>query len=795
MNQSSALREQFEQLAESLASCADEEVLSALVDARESGLISKGLDEQINRLRAEEVTPEEVVEWVKGVAGGASSEEIAEDSSMPKPISGESRTVDARPSDAEAKAEEQPPEIEPDQILEESEVVESSGMFDDLGDLMAEAGQKAIDDAPALKLPKLKLPSKLSGDAKKKLSKKFSLPKTGKKPALKPPTPSVGNQTPIAGLEAIQGLVANSAKEGTAPSTDDEFGFDDLDLDDMLAGAADDEVSGEVEREEPSEAEPVEPIEDESEPMSAELLLDSVAEEDEEGEEEEGDEDDDLGFDFGLDDDDEDDAPAGAAVDDDSDSGFGAGSGMGSLFDDDELAEIEGAGKKDPIPPTTENSTPGARYDSGTSGARYAGKAPPPPTHRLRSGSAPGPAMTGFEVESESDEDGDDFDLDFGFQGPTGSFASANNAQDSSGADEEEEDDFEFDLGLSNPEEKSSAVPGVPLGQESSVSSDDDDDDFEFDLGFDNPANKIEQAAPAFDLDEDSGATSQIEAGDVTKGPPALSESKTGSSTEEREDYDDLRKQAVRSDVIGDGGTRDYQPTPMRMPAVQSPHRPTAPTPIAQDRTGGGAASIDEDEFESLAASFAEEVPDQRYRGEPMLLEPSESEVEEMTASPDGNPFAHEAPTGVRHSAVESSSFVLEEVSAAESDTSTNLSAILLEARRLYENGEFEPAMAIVQKILSREDNDEATELKHAIEGELERVELDKLGSLAKVPTLKVAMSDIGTIDLDHRAGFLLSQVDGMMSFEDLLELSAMSRFETLTVLADLVEKGVIEAN
>lgn len=46
---------------------------------------------------------------------------------------------------------------------------------------------------------------------------------------------------------------------------------------------------------------------------------------------------------------------------------------------------------------------------------------------------------------------------------------------------------------------------------------------------------------------------------------------------------------------------------------------------------------------------------------------------------------------------------------------------------------------------------------------------------------------------LDPRTAFLLSRIDGMMSVDELLEISGMPRFEALRLLAQLVRQGVVE--
>ena len=47
-------------------------------------------------------------------------------------------------------------------------------------------------------------------------------------------------------------------------------------------------------------------------------------------------------------------------------------------------------------------------------------------------------------------------------------------------------------------------------------------------------------------------------------------------------------------------------------------------------------------------------------------------------------------------------------------------------------------------------------------------------------------------VPLDHRAGFVLSQVDGFLSFEDICDLSGMSRLQTLRTLALLLDREII---
>lgn len=64
--------------------------------------------------------------------------------------------------------------------------------------------------------------------------------------------------------------------------------------------------------------------------------------------------------------------------------------------------------------------------------------------------------------------------------------------------------------------------------------------------------------------------------------------------------------------------------------------------------------------------------------------------------------------------------------------------------------------------------------------------------SLEGVPKLRVALSELRAMTLDHRAGFLLSLCDGSSSVETILDMCAMPRDEAVAILSDLVMRGVV---
>jgi HD-GYP domain-containing protein (c-di-GMP phosphodiesterase class II) len=74
---------------------------------------------------------------------------------------------------------------------------------------------------------------------------------------------------------------------------------------------------------------------------------------------------------------------------------------------------------------------------------------------------------------------------------------------------------------------------------------------------------------------------------------------------------------------------------------------------------------------------------------------------------------------------------------------------------------------------------------------ELERECLAVLGSLDRMPRV-VAGANLSQRSLDHRAGFVLTFVDGVSTTETILDASGLPRLELLRILRDLVKAGVV---
>ena len=116
-------------------------------------------------------------------------------------------------------------------------------------------------------------------------------------------------------------------------------------------------------------------------------------------------------------------------------------------------------------------------------------------------------------------------------------------------------------------------------------------------------------------------------------------------------------------------------------------------------------------------------------------------------------------------------------------------------ARELFALGDFSGSLEMIEKILKVDGNHaEARAYLRQNEATLVAMYESKLGSLSNVPRLAIKPEEVMWLNLDHRAGFLLAQIDGSVNFEDLFALSGLPRLDTAKILAQLLADGVIRS-
>ncbi|MFB6262917.1 MAG: hypothetical protein ABEL76_04720 [Bradymonadaceae bacterium] len=245
---------------------------------------------------------------------------------------------------------------------------------------------------------------------------------------------------------------------------------------------------------------------------------------------------------------------------------------------------------------------------------------------------------------------------------------------------------------------------------------------------------------------------------------------------------------------------------------------------------GGGepeGAGTDDEAGAARAESPVDAEPDEELPGVSDARSPDESGDEAESLGPSSSPtplfgekggseIDSNAPTNLGD--VTSGTERPNQTIGLAEELSAGTLRLIDEAYEMMEAGNYDSARDLARSVVERNpDSDRARELLEEIDERVEpqeEAEADEpsaeIEDLSCVPETKVSIDELSRFDLDHRAGFVFSLVDGEMSFEDILdppvrdlrrtyedilELSSMSREETLEVLRGMKARGILEVD
>jgi hypothetical protein len=110
-----------------------------------------------------------------------------------------------------------------------------------------------------------------------------------------------------------------------------------------------------------------------------------------------------------------------------------------------------------------------------------------------------------------------------------------------------------------------------------------------------------------------------------------------------------------------------------------------------------------------------------------------------------------------------------------------------------YAVGDFTGALVVAESLLDADpDNEDAKRYAQSCREVLTQMYAARIGPMGQVATVAVPPEQIIWLSLDHRAGFLLSLVDGVSSIEEILDISGMNRLDALRIMYTLVQQNVI---
>jgi hypothetical protein len=110
-----------------------------------------------------------------------------------------------------------------------------------------------------------------------------------------------------------------------------------------------------------------------------------------------------------------------------------------------------------------------------------------------------------------------------------------------------------------------------------------------------------------------------------------------------------------------------------------------------------------------------------------------------------------------------------------------------------YAMGDFSGALVIAEGIIGTfPDDPEAPRYAQSCRDVLTQMYSARLGSLDQVVAVAVPSDQIRWLTLDHRAGFLLSLIDGGSTVDQILDISGMTRLDALRIMYQLLDQRVI---
>jgi tetratricopeptide (TPR) repeat protein len=130
---------------------------------------------------------------------------------------------------------------------------------------------------------------------------------------------------------------------------------------------------------------------------------------------------------------------------------------------------------------------------------------------------------------------------------------------------------------------------------------------------------------------------------------------------------------------------------------------------------------------------------------------------------------------------------------AREDKTRRRITALYDKALAWNEAGELDKAVAAVDLAMNEDPNSAlAQKLLHRHRDQTMTVFQNFLGDMSRQPQLAKPLHELASAPISPRAAFLLSRIDGMLSIDEILDVSGMPRLEAYRHLCQLFLRGIL---
>lgn len=125
----------------------------------------------------------------------------------------------------------------------------------------------------------------------------------------------------------------------------------------------------------------------------------------------------------------------------------------------------------------------------------------------------------------------------------------------------------------------------------------------------------------------------------------------------------------------------------------------------------------------------------------------------------------------------------------------TSKEVLAARMRDAAELDDFDTALKAADEVLALDPHDtEARRVRDRTRAVLTQMHVSTLSTLDAIPVVAVPADQVIWLDLDQRAGFVLAQVDGRSSYNDIVSVTGMDELETLAILARLARDKIIRS-
>jgi hypothetical protein len=117
----------------------------------------------------------------------------------------------------------------------------------------------------------------------------------------------------------------------------------------------------------------------------------------------------------------------------------------------------------------------------------------------------------------------------------------------------------------------------------------------------------------------------------------------------------------------------------------------------------------------------------------------------------------------------------------------------IAEMRERFSLGDYTGALEMSELILAElPDDAEAARCAETCRTVLENMYAARIGPLDRIPMVTVPRTQMRWLSMDHRAGFILSLIDGSSSIEMILDLCGMPKLDAYRILLELVQQKIV---